>query len=584
MYRCPAGCFLFYGNSQLLWGVRIVHGTHHLPEEIHRGHLHGRFREWLWEKKSMDVFDLNLLLIVFLSLIITSAHFIPGNSGSILLAALSRSSHLPVFMLMVTFMAMPVSVYIGFRSEDYRDTFLVNVLFIILLMLMALLDQISAGPMEFHLPNFLYFGLNLRMDRFTLLLVMGATLLWMAAMVFGHRYMQAEEERRSRFYGSMMITYGCVLGGMMAYDLFTMFFFFEIMYLSCYFMVSHSQTPESMQAGNRYIYMGVVGGLSMFLGICLIYYTTGTLLISGIRGGLETAWVDHGLLLTGAIISFLIGFVIKAAIFPLHFWLPNAHASAPSPASAVLSGMVIKVYIFSLMKFLYIAVGRDLFSAMGLVSFFAPVAVVGMIMGSVFAIGQTELKKMLAYSTVAQVGYMLLGIGLMTPLGLSASLFHVITHALMKSALFLSAGAILYQTGIKRIKDMNGLGYRMPVTMGVFTVGALAMIGIPGFNGFMSKWYLGTAALEAGRPVFVLMLLVSSFLNAMYYLPIIIAAFLKKEDPEMVEETGMTLDRIPMSMMIPLLCLGFGCVLLGFFPQLVMGFIQKGIFTFFQPV
>jgi len=403
-------------------------------------------------------------------------------------------------------------------------------------------------------------------------------------MVFGHSYIQAEEERRSRFYAAMMITYGCVLGGMMAYGLFTMFLFFEIMYLSCYFIVSHSQTKEAMNAGNRYIYMGVVGGLSMFLGICLIFNATGTLMISDIRMGLEAAWADHNLLLTLAILSFLLGFVIKAAIFPLHFWLPNAHASAPSPASAVLSGMVIKVYIFSIMKFLYIVVGRDLFTAMGLVGLFSPLAVVGMIMGSVFAIGQTELKKMLAYSTVAQVGYMLLGIGLMTSLGLAASLFHVITHALMKSALFLSAGAILYQTGIKKIKDMNGLGRQMPVTMGVFTVGALAMIGIPGFNGFMSKWYLGTAALEAGRPVFVLMLLLSSFLNAMYYLPIVIAAFLKEGDSAEAAEARVTLDRIPATMLIPLVLLASGCILLGIFPQLVMNLIQRGLFTFFLPV
>lgn len=561
-----------------------MHNVHRLPGELTKGNTRGGFGEWLWEKKEMDVFNLNLLLLCLVFIFVAIAQWAPGSKGSLILGVFSQLISLPVLMVLLTLTAAPFSVSIGLRSEDARDVFLVNVIFSVFLMLLALHGQIASGPVQYHIPNLLYFGLNLRMDRFTFLLVMAATLIWLVAMVFGHRYIQAEEERRNRFFGTMMITYACVLGGMMAYDLFTMFLFFEIMYLSCYFIVSHSQTTEAMNAGNRYIYMGVVGGLSMFLGICLIFSTTGTLMISGIRAGLESAWGDHTLLLTLAIVSFLMGFVIKAAIFPLHFWLPNAHASAPSPASAVLSGMVIKVYIFSIMKFLYIAIGRDLFSQMGLVSFFAPLAVVGMIMGSVFAIGQTELKKMLAYSTVAQVGYMLLGIGLMTPMGLAASLFHMITHALMKSALFLSAGAILYQTGIKKIRDMNGVGRQMPVTMGVFTVGALAMIGIPGFNGFMSKWYLGTAALEAGRPVFVLMLLLSSFLNAMYYLPIIIAAFLKERDPSEPEETRMTLDRIPATMLIPLVLLAGGCILLGIFPQLVMGFIQRGLLTFFLPV
>ncbi|MDW7671839.1 MAG: proton-conducting transporter membrane subunit [Bacillota bacterium] len=555
-----------------------MHDTHHLDvrlrEEAHRGNQ----LEWHLSKKDMDVFDLNLILILTAAAFMAGSQFLFHGSGSLVMAFFSQLPYIPVLLVLLIFTAAPIGVYIGSKSEDYRDVFLVNVVFIALLLVLAMYGQIVAGPQLLRIPHILFFGLNFRVDRLTFLLVVAATVIWLLAMVFGHRYIKAEEKNRSRFYSAMIITYGCVMGGMMANDLFTMFLFFEIMYLSCYFIVSHSQTEEALSAGNRYIYMGIVGGLSMFLGICLIYAYTRTLMISDIRMGLEAAWAGNTLILTVAIISFLIGFIIKAAIFPLHFWLPNAHASAPSPASAVLSGMVIKVYIFSIMKFLFIVVGMDLFIAMGLLGIFAPLAVVGMIMGSVFAIGQTELKKMLAYSTVAQVGYMLLGIGLMSRMGLAASMFHIITHALMKSALFLSAGAILYQTGKKKISDFNGLGYQMPVTMGVFTVGALSMIGIPGFNGFMSKWYLGMAALEAGKPVFVLMILVSSFLNAMYYLPIVIAAFLK-EDP--AKETRVSLDQIPLNMMAPLVLLAAGCILFGLFPQLVMGFIQSAIASFY---
>jgi multicomponent Na+:H+ antiporter subunit D len=576
-------------------GETAMHETHNLQVHLRKEASQGKELEWHLTKKEIDVFDLNLLLILLAAVFIASNQFLSAGAGSLILTSFSRLSHTPVLLVLMTFLAAPVSVYIGAKSEDYRDVFLVNVLFISLLLTLSMYGKIMTKPLLLQIrhilffgPEFpplllqirhiLFFGLNFRVDRLTFLLVVAATVIWLLAMVFGHRYIKAEEKNRSRFYSAMIITYGCVMGGMMANDLFTMFLFFEMMYLSCYFIVSHSQTEEALSAGNRYIYMGIVGGLSMFLGISLIYASTRTLMISEIRMGLEAAWAGNSLILTVAIVSFLIGFIIKAAIFPLHFWLPNAHASAPSPASAVLSGMVIKVYIFSIMKFLFIVVGMDLFIAMGLLGIFAPLAVVGMIMGSVFAIGQTELKKMLAYSTVAQVGYMLLGIGLMSRLGLAASMFHIITHALMKSALFLSAGAILYQTGKKKIKDFNGLGYQMPVTMGVFTVGALSMIGIPGFNGFMSKWYLGMAALEAGKPVFVLMILVSSFLNAMYYLPIVIAAFLK-EDP--AKETRVSLDQIPLNMMAPLVLLAAGCILFGLFPQLVMGFIQSAIASFY---
>lgn len=558
-----------------------MHSTHHMQMEIGKAGHHGKRLDWHIEKKEVDVFDLNLMLMILAAFFIASAQYMSTGAGSLVLNTFSRFSHIPETMLLMIFAAVPVSVIIGLKSEDYRDAFLVNVIFTVLLMLFSMHNQLSSGPLEFHIPNVLNFGLALRMDRVTFLVTVAATVIWLMAMIFGHRYMKAEEKNRSRFYAAMMITFGCVLGGMMAFDLLTMFLFFEIMYLSCYFIVSHSQTNEALNAGNRYIYMGVIGGLAMFLGICLIYGTTKTLVMSEIRAGMEAAWMGHSVILTTAIVSFLIGFMIKAAIFPLHFWLPNAHANAPSPASAVLSGMVIKVYLFSIMKFLVIVVGKNLFTAMGLVGIFAPLAVAGMIMGSVFAIGQTELKKMLAYSTVAQVGYMLLGIGLMTSLGLAASLFHIITHVLMKSALFLSAGAILYQTGKKKMKDFNGLGYEMPVTMGVFTVGALSMIGIPGFNGFMSKWYLGTAALEAGKPIFVLMLLVSSFLNAMYYLPIIIAAFLKDPPNRPDGEARIIMDRIPLNMMMPLVLLAAGCIVLGLFPQLIMGFIQDALPSFY---
>jgi multicomponent Na+:H+ antiporter subunit D len=570
--------FAVYRIQRQERGETAMHDTHNLQVHLRKEVPQGKELEWHLIKKEIDVFDLNLLLILLAALFIASNQFLSAGAGSLILTSFSRLSHTPLLLVLMTFAAAPVSAFIGAKSEDYRDVFLVNVLFISLLLILSLFGPIMTKPLLLQIPHILFFGLNFRVDRLTFLLVVAATVIWLLAMVFGHRYIKAEEKNRSRFYSAMIITYGCVVGGMMANDLFTMFLFFEMMYLSCYFIVSHSQTEEALRAGNRYIYMGIVGGLSMFLGISLIYAYTRTLMISEIRMGLEAVWAGNSLILTVAIVSFLIGFIIKAAIFPLHFWLPNAHASAPSPASAVLSGMVIKVYIFSIMKFLFIVVGMDLFIAMGLLGIFAPLAVVGMIMGSVFAIGQTELKKMLAYSTVAQVGYMLLGIGLMSRLGLAASMFHIITHALMKSALFLSAGAILYQTGKKKISDFNGLGYQMPVTMGVFTIGALSMIGIPGFNGFMSKWYLGMAALEAGKPVFVLMILVSSFLNAMYYLPIVIAAFLK-EDP--AKETRVSLDQIPLNMMAPLVLLAAGCILFGLFPQLVMGFIQSAIASFY---
>ena len=173
---------------------------------------------------------------------------------------------------------------------------------------------------------------------------------------------------------------------------------------------------------------------------------------------------------------------------------------------------------------------------------------------------------------------MILGIGFMNDKGLAASTFHIITHFLMKSGLFFCAGAIILQTGKRDVRELQGVGYQMPITMGVFTIGALSMIGIPGVNGFMSKWYLSIAALDVGKPIFVFMILVSSFLNAMYYLPIVITAFLQKAPDR---ENILVLDELPLNMMIAMVLIGIGCITFGIFPQWVMRFIEQGLTSFF---
>lgn len=528
--------------------------------------------------RGLDVFYINSIFILFATAFITGAYALMSTElGSSILKAVASFSYAPTMIIVLVFTAAPLSVIIGSKSESYRDMFIINIIFAVFILVLTMFPQVLKTPISITLPSILAFGVNLRVDQLTLLMVTAASLLWLMAMVYSHNYMILEENNRNRFYFWFLVTFGGVSGAMMANDLLTMFLFFEIMYLSCYFLVAHNQSGDALKAGNRYIYMGVVGGLSMLLGISLLYVYTNTFVIGEIMAPLQAQYADNSTVITFAVVVILIGFSIKAAVFPMHFWLPDAHSSAPTPASAILSGMVLKVYVFSLMKFLFKVVGLDIIRAINLNNILPPLAVVGMIMGSIFAIGQKDIKKILAYSSVAQVGYMILGIGLMNDKGFAAAMFHITTHALMKSALFLSAGAIILQTHKRDVRDFQGIGYQMPITMGVFTVGAMSMIGIPGLNGFMSKWYLSIAALEAGKPVFVFMILVSSFLNAMYYLPIIITAFLKKAPDR---ENVLVMDQLPVNMLIPMVLIGSGCILLGFFPQWVMKFVEHGITTF----
>jgi len=330
-------------------------------------------------------------------------------------------------------------------------------------------------------------------------------------------------------------------------------------------------------ASLKYLMLGTIGSVSILLGIAFLYMVTGTLNMTLNYDLIQAAWQVYPRNILVALGFILTGFGIKAAVFPLHTWLPDAHSTAPTPSSALLSGLVVKIYLFGAIKMLFRVIGMEIITQVNIPLFMTYFAMVGMIMGSVFAIGQKDIKRILAYSSVAQIGYIVLGIGLATQSGLSVALFHVVTHALMKSALFLSAGAVIYQTGRRDVRELAGIGYQMPITMTVFTIGALGMIGIPGINGFMSKWYLSFAVLEAGRPLVLLVILLSSFLNAVYYLPIIISAFLREREDH---KNVLVEDEVPLSMTGPMVLIAGLCILFGFFPQLVMNIIQQAMQTF----
>lgn len=526
----------------------------------------------------MDFFSVNTLIILIVFILLTVQYLLLHTSlGRYIFTEILHNPKLPMIILLLPFISAPLSAYLGMKSEDYRDIIMVNMTFITLLLVLFLYSDVMKETLLIQMPKILGFGLNFRIDFLVWMLLLAASVLWLLASIYAHNYMFEEEQHRSRFYFWMSITFGGVIGALMAEDLLTMFLFFEVMYLSCYFLVAHNQSNSALRAGNRYIYLGVTGGLSILFSMSLLYYHTGTFKIAEMGEGVSTLWQANQTAALAVMAFMLLGIGVKAAIFPLHFWLPEAHSSAPTPSSAILSGIVLKVYLFSLMKILIRILGPQVMNESGLPWLLTLLATISMIMGSILAIGQKDIKKMLAYSSVAQVGYILLGIGLANQMGYQAALFHMITHALMKGALFFCAGAIIYQKGKRNVKEFQGIGYEMPITMGVFSVAAFSMIGIPGLNGFMSKWYLSMAALSAGKPIFVIMIMISSFLNAIYYLPIIITAFLKENNSR---KNVLTIDQVPKTMLAPMVLLATGCVVLGFFPQWLMGFIERAITLF----
>lgn len=378
---------------------------------------------------------------------------------------------------------------------------------------------------------------------------------------------EIEPELVNYYYTLIFLMLFSMIGMILSNDFFNMYVFMEILSLTSCAIVSIKRTGKNLIASMKYLIQGTIGSVSILMGIAFLYMVTGSLNMSLNYALVQEAWLLYPKNIMLFLIFITIGLGIKAAVFPLHTWLPDAHSSAPTPSSALLSGLVIKIYIIVAIKVLYRIIGNDILIQLSAPLFLSYIAMAGMILGSLFAIGQKDLKKVLAYSSVSQVGYIILSLSFFTAKGLTVSLFHIVTHALLKSALFLSAGTIIYQTGKRKISELEGIGYQMPLTLSVFTVGALGMVGIPGSNGFISKWHLCLASLEAGKPLAVIIILISSFLNVFYYLPVIVNAFLHENKER---KNIMIKDKVSPFLTLPMIVIALFCVLFGFYPQLIL--------------
>lgn len=450
-----------------------------------------------------------------------------------------------------------LSIWVAQVWPKWRDRFVLLVAAItVALSINLYVFTKNHGPMGFHYPRLLPpFGISFQIDWLSVILIMIASFIWFLVTLYSFDYMK-NEHNQTRYHAISLITLGATIGTLISGDLVTMFLFFELMSLASFVLVIHEGTPSAMKAGYLYLIMTIGGGLALFFGIIAVYQLTGSVAFAA-SGYLAT----NGALSLSALIAFMIGFGMKAGMFPLHVWLPEAHPVAPSPASALLSGVMLKIGAFGLIRVGFNVFDFRFLADVGWNNYLLIGAGLTIILGSIFAIMQKNLKRRLAYSSVAQMGYILLGIALLSETAMVGDIFHIFTHAIMKSCLFLVAGAMILQTGKKEISDFKGIGRRMPISMVCFTMASLSMIGIPPFNGFLSKWLLGLGALETGRFVYTLILLVSSLLNAVYYLPIVINAFFRKEEHDFSEVKDPS-----MGMLIPVMILAVATVLFDLLP------------------
>ncbi len=411
-----------------------------------------------------------------------------------------------------------------------------------------------------------------RVDALGLFFATTASFLWIVTTAYSIGYMRSlNEHSQTRYFACFAIALSSALGVAFAKNLFTLYIFYEILSIMTYPLVAHHEDEEAWEGGKKYIvYLVGLSKTALLAAIVMTYMITGTLDFK--EGGVFTAGMQP-VLVTLTYVFFLIGFA-KAAIMPFHNWLPSAMV-APTPVSGLLHAVaVVKVGVFSIVRVILYTFGLDAMSIYNLgipTAFFVSFTI---ITASIIALTKDDLKARLAYSTVSQLSYVILGVALLTPDGILGGILHIANHAFSKITLFFCAGSIYVASHIKKISKLNGIGRKMPFTMAAFTVGTLSMIGVPAVAGFTSKWFLITGSLKAGSVALIMVLLASTILNAAYFLPIVFRAFFKEPEPDShIEEVS----EAPGFVVVPLVITAVISIVIGIYPDYFLSLAERVI-------
>lgn len=487
-----------------------------------------------------------------------------------------------IWLILAVFLPIVCGVLILFFPGLKKRNVLLGVSFLSLAFsILCALAVIAEGKAELHLLRLggsleVYFHVDALGRVFAAVI----TVVWLMAGIFSCEYMKHEKEEK-RYFGFYVLVYGVLMALCFSGNLVTYYMFYEMMTLTTLPLIMHNKSREAIMAGLKYLFYSLCGAYLALFGIYFLNRYAGTLDFTAGGSGLEAAG-GHSALMLAVVFLMILGFGVKAGMFPMHAWLPTAHPVAPAPASAVLSGLVVKMGVLGIIRVIFYVVGPEVIRGTWVQTAWLTLTLITVFMGSMLAYREKVMKKRLAYSTVSQISYILFGLALLNPEAMTGSLLHVVFHACIKSCLFLSAGAIIYKTGKIRVDELTGIGKEMPVTIWCYTFASLALVGIPPASGFISKWYLAGGSLESGIPVFSwlgpVVLLVSALLTAGYLLPITIRGFLPGAD---YDYEGLQKKEPSGVMVIPLLILAGLSVLLGVFPNPLIHYLNEIIGTLF---
>lgn len=463
-----------------------------------------------------------------------------------------------------------IGFYIGTKSEKKRDAFNTLITALEFILIIMLFPEIKDGPIEYVMPNIMGTGIHLKVDllRYSMLFISG--LAWFLTTMYSTQYL-IRRKSRNRYYLFFMLTYATTLGVFMSENIINLFTFFEGMSLASYILVIHDEDRYSIEAGKSYLFMAIAGGLVMLFGIFLAFDYTKTLDITEM-GQILPHVGNVKYLIAGLIMS---GFAVKASVFPLHTWLPKAYPAAPTPATALLSGILLKTGLFGIIIVLVELMHFD--SKIAMVIYV--LGIINIFLGGILAMMQRNVKRIIAYSSLSQTGFMLMGIGLIGILGeegglaLTGTVLYMINHALFKLLLFMGTGIIYMILNELSINIIRGFGREKWKLKIIFLIGMCGLIGVPGFNGFTSKTLVHEAILEAyhltHNPFFKVteyLFLIGGALTVAYMLKLFIALFVSK-NPEF---RGQYKEHVSKRALLPMGILAGLIIFVGIFPMTII--------------
>ncbi|MGE0565070.1 MAG: monovalent cation/H+ antiporter subunit D family protein [Pseudolabrys sp.] len=468
------------------------------------------------------------------------------------------ASSLPALQIIVPLFGALAAALVRRHTLAYAITLAVSWLLPIIAGLLVW-QTMTTGTISYHLGGWTPpWGIEYRIDAVNALVLFIVSAVGAVVIPYGWRSVSAEidEDKQAWFYCMYLLCVTGLLGIAATGDLFNAFVFLEVSSLSGYVLIAMGRDRCALLAAFQYLIMGTIGATIYLIGVGLLYVVTGSLNIADIATRVVSAYAERPEAVVAALAFISVGLGLKCAIFPLHAWLPNAYAYAPNLVTAFMAATATKVAIYLLIRVTFGVFGSPLDQRT--LTIILILSIGAMFFAAVIAIFERDLKRMLAYSSISQIGYITLGMGIANKAGLTGSILHLVNHAMMKGALFLALGAAIFRIGSSKLDDYAGIGRKMPWTMGAFTIAGFGLVGTPGTAGFISKWYLVIGALASGH-WFIVFLIVASSLLALVYVGRVMEVVWFRDTGRLAEKASDP----PLSMAVPMLVMTAAVVWFG---------------------